>query len=58
MFPAVPFHNLPRLRKAIENDLPMATHGLMTTWREILSIRKKCLADPEFMFRPVIKTES
>ena len=58
MFPAVPFHNLPRLRKAIENDLPMATHGLMTTWREILSIRKKRLADPEFMFRPVIKTES
>ena len=58
MFPAVPFHNLPKLRKAIERDLPRATHGLLSTWKEILSIRKKSLADPEFTFRPLIKTES
>ena len=58
MFPAVPFHNLPKLRKAIERDLPRATHGLLNTWKEILSIRKKSLADPEFTFRPLIKTES
>ena len=58
MFPAVPFHNLPKLRKAIESDLPRATHGLLSTWKEILSIRKKSLADPEFTFRPLIKTES
>ena len=39
MFPAVPFHNLPKLQ-AIEKDLPRTTHGLLSTWKEMLSIRK------------------
>ena len=29
MYAAVPFYNLPKLRKAIENDLPEATRGLL-----------------------------
>mgnify|MGYP003310807217 FL=1 len=58
MFPAVPFHNLPKLRKAIEKDLPRATHGLLSTWKEMLSIREKCLAEPEFKFKPSIPVEN
>ncbi len=54
MYPAVPFHNLPKLRAAIEFDLPVATHGLYQTWREILSIRKNSLADANYQFVPEI----
>lgn len=52
MFPAVPFYNLPRLRKAIEHDLPPAPHGLRATWRELLSILKKQREDPTYVFTP------
>ena len=36
MYPAVPFYNLPKLRVALEHDLPAATHGLLPTWRSII----------------------
>ncbi|MYJ74623.1 MAG: hypothetical protein F4089_05760 [Gammaproteobacteria bacterium] len=52
MYPAVPFYNLPKLRKAIEHDLPPATHGLVATWRELLALRKKCINDPTYRFVP------
>lgn len=52
MFPAVPFYNLPKLRKAIEHDLPSATHGLLVTWRELLALREKLKADPDYRFVP------
>lgn len=52
MFPAVPFYNLPRLRKAIEHDLPPAPHGLWATWREILPILKRQNEDPSYCFVP------
>ena len=54
MFPAVPFYNLPRLRKAIEHDLPPAPHGLRATWREILPIMKRQQKDPTYVFVPVL----
>jgi len=54
MFPAVPFHNLPRLRKAIERDLPPATHGLLATWKEIFPIIKRQREDPNYFFIPKI----
>lgn len=41
MYPAVPFCNLPKLRREIEHDLPPATHGLLATWRELLALRQK-----------------
>ena len=41
MFPAVPFFNLPKLRKAIEIDMPPAHHGLWNTWKEMLEIHRK-----------------
>jgi fatty acid desaturase len=52
MFPAVPFYNLPALRKAIEHDLPPAPHGLRATWREIMLIHKKQCENPNYVFVP------
>ncbi|MEM7531290.1 MAG: fatty acid desaturase [Chloroflexota bacterium] len=51
MFPAVPFFNLPKLRAAIEHDLPPAK-GMWATWQEILEIRRKQLDDPAYVFVP------
>jgi fatty acid desaturase len=52
MFPAVPFHNLPRLRRAIEHDLPPAPHGLVATWRELIPIMRRQRAEPGYVFVP------
>ena len=54
MFPAVPFYNLGKLRKAIERDLPPATHGLLATWRELLVLRQKLKGDGQYRFVPEI----
>lgn len=54
MFPAVPFYNLPKLRKAIEHDLPVASHGLLATWRELLALRRKLIDDPDYRFVPEV----
>jgi len=58
MFPAVPFFNLPKLRKAIEHDLPPAPHGLLATWKHILDIHRKSIANPDYIFTPVLPTNS
>ena len=55
---AVPFFNLPKLRRAIEHDLPSAPHGLRATWREMLDLRRKFLADPDFEYLPEFPTHS
>lgn len=52
MFPAVPFYNLPRLRKALEHDLPPATHGLWATWRELLPIMRRQREDQTYIYVP------
>ena len=54
MFPSVPFDNLGQLRKAIAHDLPPATHGLWTTWKEIIPILKKQREDSSYSFVPVL----
>lgn len=54
MYPAVPFYNLPKLRRALEHDLPPAPHGLAATWRELLDIRRQKIADPAFRFEPAL----
>lgn len=58
MYPAVPFFNLPKLRRAIEQDLPPAPHGLRATWREMLDLRRQFLADPDFVYMPAIPTNN
>lgn len=52
MFAAVPFYNLPKLRKAIESDLPVASRGLIPTWREILHTVKRQKQDPSYYYAP------
>jgi fatty acid desaturase len=54
MFPAVPFFNLPKLRNAIEHDLPLAHHGLRATWKEILEIHRKQQTDPNYAQIPTL----
>ena len=52
MFPAVPFYKLPKLRKAIEGELPPAPHGLWATWKEILEIHRCRQEDKTYAFLP------
>lgn len=52
MYPSVPFYNLPRLRKAIESDLPPASHGLWDTWKEVLAICEKQKKDSSYYYTP------
>jgi len=58
MFPAVPFYNLPRLRKALEYDLPPAPHGLWATWKELLPIMRRQREDPTYIFVPTLPGQS
>jgi fatty acid desaturase len=52
MFPNVPFHALPKLRKAIEADLPPAYDGLFDAWREILHFLRMQRHDAGYMVTP------
>ena len=56
MYPAVPFYNLPKLRRAIEHDLPPAPHGLLATWKEMLALKRRFLADADYRFVPTVPT--
>ncbi len=58
MYPAVPFYNLPKLRAALEHDLPPAPHGLIATWREMLAIKANIGADPSYQFTPKLPAQS
>ena len=52
MFPAVPFFNVPKLRQAIESDLPPAPRGLWATWKGMLEIHRKQREEPDYFFVP------
>ena len=52
MYPAVPFYNIGKLRKELEPDLPKTTHGVIATWKDLLKLRRKCIADPSFVYVP------
>ena len=52
MYAAVPFYNLPKLRKAIEGDLPEATRGLFATWKEMLQAHRRTKEDQRYFLRP------
>lgn len=51
MFAGVPFYNLPRLRKAIEHDLP-PMHGFRKTWCEIRDTLRRQKTDPDYVYIP------
>lgn len=57
MYAAVPFWRLKDLRREIAHDLPPAHHGLIPTWREILTILKQQKADPTYTYRPPLPTK-
>lgn len=48
MYAAVPFYNLPKLRKVIAHDLPPSTGGLISTWRVIRRAWKIQRSDPAY----------
>lgn len=52
MYAAVPYYNLPKLRKEIEWDLPIATGGLIETWREVYRALDRQKQDSSYYFRP------
>lgn len=54
MFPNVPFHALPQLRKAIEPDLPPAYDGFFGAWSEILHVFRMQRRDPDYMVTPCV----
>ena len=58
MFPAVPFYNLGKLRKAIEHDLPPANHGLWPTWKHLLEVSRRQKEDPNYVFVPELPSGS
>ena len=52
MYPAVPIYNLSKIHRAIEHDFPSVPIGLRATWKEILNLGRKFLADPDIHFMP------
>ncbi len=52
MYASVPFYNLAKLRKEIENDVPKARKGLIAVWREIMTVVRKQREDPSFCIVP------
>lgn len=48
MYPAIPYYNLPKLRKAIESDMPVAPKGLVATWKQIFDTLKHQKKDPDY----------
>ena len=50
MYAAVPFYNLPKLRKAIEHDLPPDSGGLLSTWKGIFNIWKRQQTEPDWFY--------
>lgn len=48
MFPLVPFHALPRLHEAIEDDCPPPYKSLFSAWQEIIPAVLKQVKDPAY----------
>jgi len=52
MYAAVPFYNLPKLRRAIAHDLPVANRGLLGAWREMYAIQRRQAVEPDYCYEP------
>lgn len=52
MYAAVPFYNLPRLHKALENDLPEPINGYWRGVLHVLRVRHRQKSDPDYRFMP------
>ena len=56
MYAAVPCYNLGKLHRAIQHELPACPRGLVATWRELLSIKKKQSQVPDYQHVPKLPT--
>ena len=54
MYAAVPYYRLPRLRQAIQDDLPKAKVGLWGAWKEIIAAMKQMRKDPAYGIVPEV----
>ena len=52
MYAAVPYYNLPKLRRAIGWDLPVASRGLPATWQELVDTVRRQRRDSSYFFTP------
>jgi fatty acid desaturase len=52
MYAGVPFYNLPRLRRAVEFDVPVATRGIFRNWRELAQVFRRQREDPNYVAVP------
>ena len=52
MYAAVPYYNLPKLRRAIGWDLPVASRGLLATWKEMVDTVRRQRRDSRYFFTP------
>jgi fatty acid desaturase/rubredoxin len=52
MYAAVPCYNLRRLHEAIKHDCPPATHGLLSTWRQMIGIQRRQKVEPDYQYVP------
>lgn len=58
MYSAVPFYNLPRLRQALGEELPVAPHGVVATFKELWEIHRRSRTDPDYQFVPRLPGET
>jgi fatty acid desaturase len=55
-YAAVPFHNLPRLHKALAHDMPVPNKNLFQAWREINATLRRQKKEPEYFFDSFTRT--
>ena len=54
MYPLVPFHNLRKLHRTIESDLPDSHASLLSAWTEMLRTFFRQQREPNFYVTPVL----
>ena len=50
MYPAVPFWRLPELHRLLRHDMPVPNKGLLSAWREIITIQRRQKIEPGYTF--------
>ena len=57
MYASVPCYNLGKLHKLIKPELPHCPKGLLTAWKQIISIIKKQRTQPEYQYVPELPVQ-
>ncbi len=58
MYPAVPYHNLPRLHHLLRHDLPTPYRGIVHAYRDIVPALWRQRTDVEYDIRPTLGSPS